>query len=319
MVEIKIGLNDREQRLDRFLKKYLKNMPLSGIYKLLRNDVKVNGKRRKENYLLMEGDIITIYMSSTELKELTLRKKSNSLHIRNFKIVYEDENLLVVGKPYGLLTHGNHEEKKNTLVNQVLGYLVQRGEYDYNKENTFSPAPVNRLDRNTTGLVVFGKNSSTLKTLNAKWKEVNKYYLAIVSGEVREELTLKGSLLKDEGSNKVEIGDSGIYEKEIITFIKPVSISGYKKFSLVEIRLDTGRSHQIRAHLANIGHPLIGDNKYGNKRQNLLVGESTQLLHSYKLKFNFKGGELIYLKDKEVSLDPPKRFMDMMKKLDLYL
>ena len=146
MIKIIISENEKERRLDRFLKKYLKNMPLSGIYKLLRKDVKINGKREKANYLLKFGDVVTIYMQEERFADLTAAPDKSVTKNRRFKIVYEDDNILAVGKPSGLLTHGDSQEKKNTLTNQVVGYLIDKGEYDLKREKIFTPAPVNRLD-----------------------------------------------------------------------------------------------------------------------------------------------------------------------------
>lgn len=362
MIKIIISENEKERRFDRFLKKYLKNMPLSGIYKLLRKDVKINGKREKANYLLKLGDVVTIYMQEERFADLTAAPDKSVTKNRHFKIVYEDDNILAVGKPSGLLTHGDSQEKKNTLTNQVVGYLIDKGEYDLKREKIFTPAPVNRLDRNTTGIVIFGKNSMALRELNANWDSVEKYYLTIVSG-IPEKGLLTGRLKKDEQKNKVKVFDLGLFEnsftepdifgnqiyaekvcaiskkasedscfknekenldiksengesKYIKTFVNPVKVNKSGSASLVEIRLDTGRSHQIRAHLAAAGCPLIGDSKYGEVCIGKRMGISSQMLHAYKVKFKIEGGELEYLNGKRIVLEPPKKFRDIQKKLD---
>ncbi len=339
MVEITIGENEKDQRLDRFLKKFLKKMPLSGIYKLMRNGVKVNGKRQKENYILKSDDVLTLYISEEELSGLTSTPKTenNIVHGKpvkaDFDIAYEDHNIIVVGKPFGLLVHGDKREKKNTLDNRVRGYLMNKGEYSPNVEKTFSPAPVNRLDRNTTGLVIFGKNSETLREMNALWNDVSKYYLTVVSGKLHDDINIRGRLVKDEESNQVSVeiddknrGDiSDAPGKYVQTFVKPLAVSRNERYSLLEIRLDTGRSHQIRGTLAAAGYPILGDSKYrGDKNRNMKAqsdgssfGFTTQMLHAYKVKFNIKEGKLAYLDGKSVLQKPPGRFMEALRKIDI--
>ena len=152
MVKIEIGKNEQNQRLDKFLRKYLANAPLSFIYKAIRKDVKVNGKRGKEDTLLQLGDEVTLYISETDMEKFRKERRGGRVK-RQFSIAYEDENILAAVKPYGLLTHGDSREKKNHLANQVIDYLIEKGDYNPRIEKTFTPAPVNRLDRNTTGLV----------------------------------------------------------------------------------------------------------------------------------------------------------------------
>ncbi len=184
MRDITITANDAGRRLDRFLRKYLRNASLGEIYKLIRKDVKVDGRRRNESYMLNEGEVLTLYISDEVLASLTgegsagragsgkTRSASSSGKAkRQFRIIYEDDKVLIVSKPYGLLTHGDSHEKKNHLANQVRDYLIEKGEYDPRSEKVFSPAPANRLDRNTTGLVLFGKTSAALKALNEAIRE----------------------------------------------------------------------------------------------------------------------------------------------------
>ena len=173
MVKLTITENDGNQRLDRFLKKYLKNAPLSHIYKLIRKDVKLNGKRAKADTMLSDGDELVLYIADQQMEEWRQPKKKIIVK-RQFGIAYEDDYLLVAEKPMGLLTHGDSREKKNTLANQVCGYLQQKGEYDPAQEKVFVPSPANRLDRNTTGLVLFGKNSIALQTLNRMIRDKEK-------------------------------------------------------------------------------------------------------------------------------------------------
>jgi 23S rRNA pseudouridine955/2504/2580 synthase len=216
MREIIIGTNDAGRRLDRFLRKYLREASLGEIYKLIRKDIKVDGKRRDQSYMLSEGEVINLYISDEVLGRMTgeadtgsgigpggRRRISKSKAKRQFAIIYEDDQILIADKPFGLLTHGDSHEKKNHLANQVKDYLIARGDYDPGSEKVFSPAPANRIDRNTTGLVLFGKTASALKDLNKMIREdmIDKYYLTIVSGIMDEEMTLAGSLIKDERCN----------------------------------------------------------------------------------------------------------------------
>ena len=203
MREVTITANDAGQRLDRFLKKYLCNAPLSLVYKAVRKDVKVNGKRAKEETLLAEGDVLQLYLSDTDLDALTQKKRRTAAK-RQFAIACEDENVLVVCKPFGLLVHGDSTEKKDTLANQVVDYLIEKGDYVPRLEKSFVPSPVHRLDRNTTGTVVFGKNAEALRELAALFREdgaVSKFYYTIVHGRLTEAVRLKGKLLKDEERN----------------------------------------------------------------------------------------------------------------------
>ena len=220
MREITITANDAGRRLDRFLRKYLSNASLGEIYKLIRKDIKVDGKRRDQSYMLNEGEVITFYVSDEALDALTgaagKTGMASGVHggktgkaKRQFRIIYEDAKVLVAGKPFGLLTHGDRFEKKNHLANQVKDDLIEKGEYVPAREKVFSPAPANRLDRNTTGLVLFGKTSAALKALNMMIRDdlTDKYYLTIAHGIIEKPLILRGNLTKDEDLNRVQISE----------------------------------------------------------------------------------------------------------------
>ena len=311
MVKITVEKNEDNQRLDRFLRKYMKSAPLSLIYKLIRKDVKVNGKRAREDYVLAGGDEIVIYMSPEELDGYRVRKEAVRSR-RQFKIAYEDENILAAEKPFGLLTHGDRTEKKNHLANQVLSYLMEKGEYDPRTERKFTPAPANRLDRNTTGLVLFGKNGEALRELNRMIREkgyVSKYYITIAKGNVRGPLILRDRMEKDSAANIVRVKDEGEEGGKLMeTIARPLAnVPGY---TLLEVELITGRTHQIRAHLARAGHPIIGDAKYGNPQLNRMIekkyGLSTQFLHAYRLYFEKGSGILGYLAGTEIRSELPE-------------
>ncbi len=311
MVKLTITENEAGQRLDRFLRKYLKKAPLSSIYRIIRKDIKLNGRRVREDTMLRAGDELSLYMTEEKINELTADVKKKRVR-RQFKIAYEDDNILIVDKPWGLLTHGDAFEKKNTLANQVCGYLQEKGEFDPSREKTFTPSPVNRLDRNTTGLVIFGKNAAALRELTRIIRErdsIEKYYMTIVCGRLKEELFLNDRLEKDAGRNISEIitGDGG---KEAATHVKPLKTGA--KFSLAEVRIFTGRTHQIRSHLRHAGFPLAGDAKYGSRKINMELkkyGITTQLLHAFRLKFTDISGELEYLNGKTVEAQPPEEFI----------
>ena len=311
MIKISVSQNDANQRLDKFLKKYLRNAPLSHIYKLIRKDVKVNGKREDPKRTLYPGDEIIIYMTEEDEKAMSgaravVRQKPQ------FEIAYEDKNMLIAEKPLGLLVHGSALEKKKTLANQVAGYLFEKGEFDPG-DKTFSPSPVNRLDRNTTGLVIFGKTGQALKSLNQMMKEKNrvkKYYLTVVSGEIKKDMTLRGRLEKDQNKNMVNIQDGGPAGKEIETKVRVLDRA--KGFTFIEVELVTGRTHQIRAHLAHAGYPVIGDAKYGNRQVNQKIGKNysltTQFLHAGRLRFDDMVPYFSYMAGREVKAELPKEF-----------
>lgn len=309
MREITITANDAGRRLDRFLRKYLKEASLGEIYKFIRKDVKVNGKRKNESYMLEEDDVLTLYLSDETLEKLIGKPEDRSAIKRTFSIIFEDENVLAVSKPAGLLTHGDSENKKDHLANQVKDYLIAKGEYNPRTEKVFAPAPSGRLDRNTSGIILFGKNSESLRELNRVMREdgIDKYYLSIACGIIDRRMELGGSLSKDAAANKVRISDDED-GREVLTIVNPLETLSYASglaATLTEIKLVTGRTHQIRAHLASIGHPIIGDSKYaeGAGRDAKLLNSymrdnfslSTQLLHAARLEMRAMEGILAYL------------------------
>lgn len=328
MHNITITQNDAGRRLDRFLRKYLRNASLSEIYKIIRKDIKINDKRRNESYMLSEGDVLSMYISDDILKKLMGNDKKDSYRPKakkQFNIIFEDSNILIADKPFGLLTHGDQLEKKNHLANQVKDYLIEQGDYNPHTEKVFSPAPANRIDRNTTGLVMFGKNSTALKALNQMLREdkISKYYLAIVCGRLQKTLDLKDFLTKDERANRVTVRSDG--GSKIHTIIKPLENLTYKGQSatLVEVKLVTGKSHQIRAHLSSVGHPIIGDFKYSDRKGSQLnrilkidFGLATQLLHAYKLTINESVDELKYLEGKTFTADISPSFRQILSAMN---
>ena len=319
MVKLIITENEGNQRLDRFLRKYLKRAPLSMIYKLIRKDVKVNGKRGHEDTVLQAGDSLVIYIPEDKLAELTAPVKKQKAR-RSFGIVYEDENVIVVNKPSGLLTHGDSHEKKNTLVNQVCGYLQDKGEYNPSVERTFAPAPANRLDRNTSGLVIFGKTAEALRELTEIIRDkenVRKIYMALVAGRMDGAADIDSRLVKNESTNKVRVAPDGEGQsaRTIVTGIRPGD-----EMSLVEVNLITGRTHQIRVHLSSAGHPVAGDPKYGSDKLNRRIrdkyGVTSQLLHAARLEMGELDGSLAYLAGRVFEAPLPESFGKILEDLD---
>lgn len=317
MIRITINKNDAGQRLDRFLRKYLQNAPLSAVYKMIRKDVKVNGKRSEQKTLLREGDELVLYVSEEQLKTYTEKKTQRPAARRTFRVIYEDEDVLIVNKPAGLLTHGDAREKKNTLVNQVTDYLIGKGEFAPGREKTFSPAAVNRLDRNTSGMVIFGKNAESLRTLSSMIRErdcMEKHYLTVVKGIFQQHVVLAGRVQKDERNNRVRIfqGDEET-GRAIETEVTPVvSANG---MTLLDIHLITGRTHQIRAHLAAEGFPVVGDVKYGDREFNRKLFNNynlkSQFLHAYRLEIRSAYGSLKGLQGRSF-IDPLPESLDQM-------
>ena len=313
MREIKIAKNDAGQRLDKFLTKAL-DLPVGLLYKSIRTKkIKVNRKRAENNTVLVEGDVIQCFLAEeffAKLDEVNDVSLSLDKIQPKLDIVYEDENIMLLNKRPGVSVHEDEDSKVNTLIAHVQAYLYQKGEYNPADEQSFAPALCNRIDRNTGGIVIAAKTAEALRVMNEKIKlrEMDKLYLAAVHGipKVRE-ATLTGYLIKDEKLNKVRVFDTNPPRgaKNIITKYRVIATKGSD--ALIEVELLTGRTHQIRAHMAHIGHPLVGDGKYGINKSDRANGYKFQALYSYKLRFTFKCEPTVldYLNGKEFSI--PKK------------
>lgn len=315
MKEIVITQNESGQRLDKFLRKYLKDMSLGNIYKAIRKkDIKVNNLKSNEKYLLNEGDVLQFYF---DIGEETKSKESKKILKRitdieyDFDIAYEDDSILVIKKEKGVLTHPD-EGDEVTLTCEVLAYLFDRGVYDPQVEKTFSPSPCNRLDKNTEGLVIFAKTYEALKAINEAIREGNikKYYMAFTVGKPKEGRHV-AYLQKDRRANKVRVFDHEVKNsKQIVTDVRIVDTVG--QFSQVEIDLITGKSHQIRAHLAHLESPLVGDPKYGDKKVNSYFFNKykleDQMLVAYRIVFSNCPDEIGHLEGKVISMHLPSYF-----------
>lgn len=292
MKEIKITSNEEGQRLDRFLKKYLNKANQSFIYKMIRKkNIKLNGSKAEPETVLKKGDSLQLYLADETIDMFREKKTLKQTQI-HFKTVYEDANILIVNKPIGLSTQPDETSERN-LVDEIKMYLDAK---EKNISFTFKPAVCNRLDKNTSGLVIAAKNYDSLKQTNKAIRErkIKKLYIAKVHGIINKNLELKDYLIKNENKNMVKIISENIENaKEIITYAHPIKTDG--NYTWLEIEIETGRAHQIRAHLASIGHPVVGDRKYGIKDS-----EKQQVLHAYKLILGGYEGEMEYLNGLEV-------------------
>lgn len=309
MRELIIGKNDAGQRLDKFITKTLE-LPTGLLYKSIRTKkIKVNRKRAEISTVLCEGDTVQCFLAE-EFFEREVDDGSLARITPKLSIVYEDDNIMLLDKRPGVSVHEDENGSTNTLITHILAYLYQKGEYDPQNEQSFTPALCNRIDRNTGGIVIAAKTAEALRVMNEKIKnrEIDKFYLAAIHGVPKKsEDTLYGFLLKDEKSNLVKVYDKNPPRaaKNIITKYKVIAKKSDS--ALIEVELLTGRTHQIRAHMAHIGHPLIGDGKYGINKSDRERGYKYQALYSYKLRFSFKGEETVleYLNGREFTI--PKK------------
>lgn len=314
MKKIIIKENDVNQRLDNFLRKVFKNIPKPLIFKLIRTKkIKVNNKKIGLNYRLNLGDEIFIY--SNLIQEQKLDKNHNFLLAKNFlEIIYEDQNILVLNKQNNLSVHDDELNQYDNLINRIQKYLYNKKEYNPELENHFAPTLAHRIDRNTTGLVIAAKNNLTLQELNYIFKnrQIKKTYWGLVYGIVNKtHQTVKNYIKKHDKfvsvfSQPVADAKEAITEYKLLEIIK-------NKYSLLEINLLTGRTHQIRATFNDLNYPLVGEQKYINKKIDKDARFKNQCLVAYKIRFEISNPEsyLYYLNKKEIAL---KR-VDFLEKL----
>ncbi|MCL2227346.1 MAG: RluA family pseudouridine synthase [Oscillospiraceae bacterium] len=307
MKEFQIGKNDAGQRLDRFVSKAAPLLPASLMQKYIRiKRIKVGGKAAARDHKLAYGEVVQMYVNDEFFE--TPSEENAYLKITDpaLDLVYEDDNILLINKPAGMLCHSDGSPSPSSAISRLQAYLYQNGQWKPRDENAFAPALCNRIDRNTSGIVLAAKNAEALRIVNEKLKlrEIDKFYLAAVHGTPKERsATLEGYIFKDAVKNQVYVSKtSRPGSKSAIMEYRIVASEG--GLSLLECRLITGRTHQIRAQLASIGHPLLGDGKYGSERQSKPYGEKHQALCSYKLAFAFKSdaGLLSYLDKKNFRL-----------------
>lgn len=310
MHELKIGKNDAGQRLDKFITKAL-DLPTALLYKSIRlKKIKVNRKRAEISQKLVEGDTVQCFLAEEFFKKSDTPPTLANITPK-LTVIYEDENILLVSKRPGVSVHEDEDGGINNLITHIQAYLYGKGEYSPEDEQSFAPALCNRIDRNTAGIVIAAKNAEALRVMNEKIKqrEIDKFYLAAVHGIPKPaEALLEGYLIKDEKNNTVRVYDKNPPRgaKDIRTKYR---VLGAKNgLSLLEVELLTGRTHQIRAHMAHVGHPLLGDGKYGVNRDDKKLGYKFQALYAYKLEFRFKtkGTALDYLDGKVFCADKQK-------------
>ncbi|MBP3542716.1 MAG: RluA family pseudouridine synthase [Lachnospiraceae bacterium] len=310
--------NEKGQRMDKLLSKYLNLAPKSFLYKMLRKkNITLNGKKATGSEILALGDEIKLFLSDETIQKFSEVKPLTGTSVKP-EVIYEDEHVLLLNKPDNMLSQ-KAKDSDISMVEVVISYLLNKGELTEDDLKSFRPSICNRLDRNTTGMLAAGKSLAGLQTLSALFRDrsMAKYYLCLVKGKMTESQLLEGYLCKDNAKNTVTIRKRALSADDfpIKTAYTPLASTEY--ITLLKVKLITGRSHQIRAHLSSIGHPIIGDPKYGIKHVNQLYAKryhiSSQLLHSYELYIPEISGELSYLSGRHFTAPLPEAFLRLME------
>ena len=321
MQELHVTENEAGQRLDKLLAKFLNQAPKSFLYKMMRKkNIVLNGKKCTGNEKLKQGDSIKLFFSDETIEKFSagtyaIPKKEK---INMLPIIYEDEQVLLMNKPVGVLSQ-KAKDSDVSAVEILINYLMETDQLSKEQFRTFHPSICNRLDRNTSGILVAGKTLPALQEMNRFFKErtIAKYYRCLVKGRViKNEDYIKGYLVKDQKTNKVSITKKKT-EEGVPIETEYCVIQSNDEVSLLEVHLITGKTHQIRAHLASIGHPIIGDYKYGDKQINEMYrqvyGLKSQLLHAYRLEMPSSNGSMAYLNDKKFVAELPDKFIKICK------
>ncbi len=317
MVTLIVKKEESGQTLEKYVRKILTQAPVSFIYKLFRKkDVKVNGHWQDLKYVINEGEEVKIFVTDSQLEEFKTKRETKVVNDISNWIIYEDENVILINKPRGVLVQKDNSNDE-ALDEMVLAYLESKGEYGRDSLQAYKPAPAHRLDRNTAGIVVFGKNIATLRALadalNDK-KQVSKRYLTLVKGEISENGQIDAPLEKNAKNGRVYVNENG---KPSLTKYKVIKrLNGY---TLLEVELLTGRTHQIRVHMAYINHPVVGDSKYGdfalNKELEEKYGFKNQFLIAYQISFNHLDNNLKYLSGNKFEVPLTEELNNLLIKL----
>lgn len=325
MQKIIVSANEAEQRLDKLLAKYLSEAPKSFLYKMLRKkNIILNGKKAQGNEKLSCGDEIVLFFSDETIEKFSGKK--NKIYIKTDKaakdnkkldIIYEDEDVIIINKSAGMLSQ-KASPSDVSLNEYLIAYLLLTRQLSEEELKSFRPSICNRLDRNTSGLICAGKSFPALQQLSEMFRlrSMGKYYLTIVRGKIRKSSRISGFLVKDSRTNTVNILEhSDDDAKKIETAYKPLAYAN--DLTLLEVHLITGRTHQIRAHLSSIGHPIIGDYKYGNRRTNdyfkSSYGLEAQLLHAWRMEFPKCEKALLGLSKKSIIAPLPAKMTAILK------
>ena len=321
MKEIIIRENEAGQRLDKYLKKYLSEAPGSFIYKMMRKkNIVLNGKKASGSEKLCCGDTVRLFLADDTITKFSGKQETEETYVssKELAVIYEDAHILVLNKPAGMLSQKAKRDDRS-VVEYVIGHLLETGALNEEELHTFRPSVCNRLDRNTSGLIVAGKSLAGLQTMSQLFKErsLKKYYLCFVKGKLTDAQHIRGYLKKDERTNKVEIAKSARDKEYVPIETEYLPVAYNDEMTLLKVHLITGRTHQIRAHLASSGHPLLGDYKYGDRTWNdgyrRHYNIEAQILHAYELELPVLEEPLAYLSGKRFFAEVPDRFRKLIK------